>query len=307
MVEGRIQKIVLPSETADSAPMVLYVKPLSGFGNDESDAEQSRFIAIEVLSGSVFQDLANWQQQFAQQQSAQIESHIETLRALVSELENAEQPTQGESDACVAIAGDVIDWLKTSDRRLPGELPQAASDFILIDTAPILQAVAKKYEKHCTRKNVKLRQELSKQAAFAACNPIKLDQAFQAMIECMLREVEDEMELVITSELTRRMVCYTMLVRVHADSTNASEPMALEGSLLGMTHDDFLSQSQLEQLTQIDQTLKQWGGSLEVTAAANFRVSLKLSLSRSLNLSRVIDASSVADKDPAAPLSQDGG
>lgn len=295
IVEHRVEQIVLPSKSADEASNIMFVKPLWQNEFDAGGGIESRFVAIEIVSGDMFHQITQWQQAFLQAHNTKSQEQLELLQKISGDLEVAKRERDSSVDPYIQIANEILQTVNQAKDATEVNLTASSGDCLMLCSKTILDASLRQSSPNREARGVKLSQTYPKQISNVLGNPFCLERMFSDVIDCLLQECDDQTKLVVTANETEDRVTYRFSTRADtamvegldlellrnsngkpsSESTNA----ALTGSSLRAAQDTLLSKSQLDRLSESQRWLKSWGGDIDIQCDECFRVAISVSLS----------------------------
>ncbi len=283
MIEDRSEQIVLASKSADESPNVLFIRPLSRPDTDRNGGMDSRFVAIEIVSGEIFDAINHWQRQFLVAQSEQIDRQMNLLLQIAGDLEIVKRDGGSQTDPYVAVARDVLRCVNECRNAVGYNLTDSPQDHFLLDVQPILSAALKSSDVALTQHGVSVRKLFAKGEQLVNANPFLLEQVFATIVDCLITDCDEETQLVIASEATDDEV--TIHFNTQSDQIETSQ---LERCLFGASETDrqllkpseeaLVTQRHLDRLHESSRWLRQWGAKLSIDCDAFYRVSISLTL-----------------------------
>ncbi|MGB7342999.1 MAG: CHASE2 domain-containing protein [Pirellulaceae bacterium] len=288
IIEDRAEQIVLASKSAEESSSVLFVRPLVNEATGQERGMDSRFVAIEIVSGEAFDAINHWQRQFLSAQSQQIDRQMQLLLQIAGDLEIVKRDGGSNTDPYVAMARDVLNTVNECRAATGNNLTDSPADYFLLDTRPILDAAIRDSEDELTRHGVTIRHLSSNSSdsmrpANAAANPFLLEQVFTTIIDCLVADCDEQTELIVQCDKDKESVKYQF-----STQSNGIETTELERCLFGATEadrtmltpreEDLVTQRHLDRLRESNRWLRNWGAKLAIQCDAFYRVSVSLSL-----------------------------
>ncbi|WP_419189175.1 CHASE2 domain-containing protein [Stieleria marina] len=283
IIEDRSEQIVLASKSAADSSSVLFVRPLSASNQDHQRGIDSRFVAIEIVSGEIFDAINHWQRQFMAAQSDRIDRQMELLLQIAGDLEIVKRDGGSQTDPYVAMARDVLRSVNECRAATGNNLTDTPTDHFLLDTKPVLSAALRSGEDDMRQSGVTVSEKITDEQVVASANPFLLEQVFSTIVECLVSDCDEETQLIIECDRAADSVIYRFSTQSTLLETTQLERCLFgtsesERAMLAPCEDALLTQRHLDRLRESNRWLAAWGAKLSIDCDAFYRVSISLEL-----------------------------
>ena len=272
IVDGYTEQLVLAPQGGSGASSVMFVKALA---DDSDNGCEARFVSIEIVSGDIFQLMDQWHMDYRRTVTAQANAGLDRLQHIAGAIDSS-SASSSDADSLSDLASEMLQTVDDVQQVVQTSLTQSAKTSYRLDSLAVLNTALEKQRDNLDSCSVTVITDLPEKTQKCLANPYLLEKVFTTIIRILIRDCDDQTQMLIGADQSSGRLKYTFGTRL----TTAIEEANHEGSsvLQDGASDGLLSEAQTMRLREAQQWLHEWGADLTTECDSGFRVSFTITL-----------------------------